>query len=192
MGICFRIWPLGNGSHIWRKRKWCDRAFSPSAFKNSNSKTAASIYGNVQTLMHQVMVQFPPIQNHSNDWWSTLFSLHAIWPLIAMDVVQAVKHFDMTAHLSHKTMKQKLVKWGIISKTYPTGINRQETQKGTKCSGAEFFLLQEISSSCQNALANIDALWCCGNSCSYLIMFISYVHKMLYETYDWFSHLLML
>lgn len=106
MGICFRIWPLGNGSRIWRKRKWCDRAFSPSAFKNSNSKTAASIYGNGQMLMHQVMLQFPPIHNHSINWWSTLFSLHAIWPLIAMNVVQAVKYFDMTAHLYPKKKKK--------------------------------------------------------------------------------------
>lgn len=53
-------------------------------------------------LMHPVMLQFPPIQNHSNDWWSTLFSLRAIWPLIAMNVVQAVKYFDMTAYLSKK------------------------------------------------------------------------------------------
>lgn len=131
MGICFRIWPLGNGSRIWWKRKWCDRAFSPSAFKNSNSKTAASIYGNGQMLMHPVMLQFPPIQNHSNDWWSTLFSLRAIWPLIAMNVVQAVKYFDMTAYLSKK-MKQKLVKWSIISKPYPTRCKQTRNTKGNK------------------------------------------------------------
>lgn len=191
MGICFRIWPLGNGSRIWRKRKWCDRAFSPSAFKNSNSKTAASIYGNGQMLMHPVMLQFPSIHNHSINWWSTLFSLHAIWPLIAMNVVQAVKYFDMTAHLSHKKkMKQMLVKRGIISKPYLTGINRQETQKRTKCE--KWVFLQGIPPSCQNALANVDTLWCCGNFCRYLIMFLSYVHEMPYETYDWFSHLLML
>lgn len=101
-----------------------------------------------------------------------------------MHAVQAVKYFDTNAHLSLKEMKQKLVERGIISKPYPTGINRQETQKGTKCSGTEFSLLQEIPSFCQNALAIVDGLWCSNNSWSYLIMFISYVYGMPDETYD--------
>lgn len=100
MGICFSIWPLGNGCSIWQKRKWCDRAFSPSAFKNSNGETAASAYGNVQMLRHPLVLQLlNPIQNYNSGWWFSSFRLHVIWPLIAMNVAEPVKCLDIPVRL---------------------------------------------------------------------------------------------
>ncbi len=120
MGICFSIWPLGNGCSIWQKRKWCDRAFSPSAFKNSNGETAASAYGNAQMLRHPLVLQLlNPIQNYNSGWWFSSFRLHVIWPLIAMNVAEPVKCLDIPVHLCRNKFS-KNAQMRPIAESYQT------------------------------------------------------------------------